>query len=171
MRVPTLISRFALTRQFYKKKVREDTANVNLFVSVHLNNFFLHLCILSGKTRTRAVISHLVEAYWDPLWGWLVDNREGIFKASEVRDFLEKQNIRTLNKDLRCNQMHAYSFTAIAKKSLQNLALTFTNLRQNLLKNTPNSLNSNFITHFSVFVFIFILPLACSFPFPRFMNY
>lgn len=68
--------------------------------------------------------------------------------------------------------MHVYSLTAIAKKKiLQNLALTITNLRQNLLTKIPNSLNSNFITHFSVFVLIFILPLACSFPIPRFMNY
>ena len=98
MRVPTLKSRFALTRQFCeKKKISEDTANVNLFVRMHLHIFFFHFCVLSGKTRTRAVISHLVEAYWDPLWYWLVGDRQGIFKSSEVRDFLEQQNIRTLN--------------------------------------------------------------------------
>ena len=83
---------------------------------MHLNIFFFHFCVLAGKTRARAVISHLVEAYWDPLWDWLVGDREGIFRSSEVRDFLEKQNIRTLNKDLRCNQMQAWSLSVIAKK-------------------------------------------------------
>ena len=34
--------------------------------------------------RTQAVVSHLVELYWAPLWAWLVSDREGILKASEV---------------------------------------------------------------------------------------
>ena len=37
MRVQTLISRLALS---LPKKIREYTANVNLFVSMHLNIFF-----------------------------------------------------------------------------------------------------------------------------------
>ena len=168
MRVQTLISRLALS---LPKKIREYTANVNLFVSMHLNIFFFHFCVLAGKTRTRAVISHLVEAYWDPLWDWLVGDREGIFRSSEVRDFLEQQNIRTLNKDLRCNQMQAYSLNVIAKKSLQTLALTFSNLRQNSLKKIPNSLTVTSSPIFLLLFSFFILPFSCSLFVPHFMNY
>ena len=97
-RVPTLISRFALTRQFcmtllYSQNSKTRQTLICLLACIYLfYTVFFHFCVLSGNTRTGAVISHLVEAYWDPLWDWLVNNREGIFKASEVRDFLEKQN-------------------------------------------------------------------------------
>lgn len=98
-RVPTLISRFALTRQFcmtllYSQNSKTRKTLICLLACIYLfyTVFYFHFCLLSGKTKTGAVISHLVEAYWDPLWDWLVKNREGIFKASEVRDFLEKQN-------------------------------------------------------------------------------
>ena len=40
--------------------------------------------LLLDKTRTQAVVSHLVEVYWTPLWDWLVGDRGEIFKNSEV---------------------------------------------------------------------------------------
>ena len=37
--------------------------------------------------KTRAVISHLAEVYWEPLWGWLLGDRDGNFKTAEVNLF------------------------------------------------------------------------------------
>ena len=138
-RVPTLISRFALTRQFcmtllYSQNSKTRQTLICLLACIYL--VFFHFCLLSGKTRKGAVVSHLVEAYWDPLWDWLVNNREGIFIASEVRDFLEITEHTTLNKDLKCNQMHAYSLTAIAKKNSSKPRL-------NNYKFTPKFINEN----------------------------
>ena len=45
----------------------------------------LLVLVLVDKIRTQAVVSHLVQAYWAPLWQWLVRDREGIvIKHSEV---------------------------------------------------------------------------------------
>ncbi len=41
---------------------------------------------LLDKTRTQAVVSRLVQAYWAPLWKWLSGDRDGTFKNSEVNN-------------------------------------------------------------------------------------
>ena len=59
-----------------KFKIRHGT-ELMLF---YLFGFF----VLVDRTRTQAVVSHLVQAYWAPLWEWLVRDREEIFKHYEV---------------------------------------------------------------------------------------
>ncbi|KAM7446686.1 nucleolar pre-ribosomal-associated protein 1 [Porites harrisoni] len=94
---PALRSHFelcCLSRSNFRKNVKGSNSSsvVSIEFKDHLREFvpLVSSYLLSargvtgdGKTRTRAVISHLVEAYWDPLWDWLVGDREGIFKSSE----------------------------------------------------------------------------------------
>ena len=55
--------------------------------------------------------------------------------------------------------MQANSLNVNTKKSLQNLALTFANLRQNSLKKTPNFLTVTSLPIFFFLIFHFAVPL------------